>query len=214
MAHATAAVVWLHGLGDTSAGWSSLTGQYRSALPHVKWVLPDAPKQPVTCNGGMRMTSWFDIFDIPVDEREPDSPPGLQESVQTVHRLVEDLIAGGIPAHRIVLGGFSQGSAIAQHSGYTCKHKLAGIVGFSGWGMQRKQIGALLSAGANQDTPTLLCHGTRDAVVAVALGRISFQNLLAQGKTNVELKEYPMAHESSPAEMRDLGEFLARVLPP
>ena len=30
-------------------------------LPHVKFVFPTAPVQPVTLNMGMRMNAWFDL---------------------------------------------------------------------------------------------------------------------------------------------------------
>ncbi|KAJ2840264.1 hypothetical protein FBU31_000551 [Coemansia sp. 'formosensis'] len=30
-------------------------------LPHVKFILPHAPEQPVTLNGGLRMPLWYDI---------------------------------------------------------------------------------------------------------------------------------------------------------
>ena len=52
----TAAVIWLHGLGDCGASWQYLETHMRS--PHVKWVFPDAPEQPVSCNGGFEMPSW------------------------------------------------------------------------------------------------------------------------------------------------------------
>lgn len=48
-------------------------------LPGVKWILPNAPNQPVTINGGMKMPSWYDIkslADINQVRKEP-----------TVHRL-------------------------------------------------------------------------------------------------------------------------------
>jgi hypothetical protein len=31
-------------------------------FPRTRFILPTAPVQPVTINGGMRMTSWFDIL--------------------------------------------------------------------------------------------------------------------------------------------------------
>ena len=48
----TALVVWLHGLGDTPMGWADLAEDMASELGHVKWRLPCAPEQSVTCNGG------------------------------------------------------------------------------------------------------------------------------------------------------------------
>ena len=77
---------------------------------------------------------------------EPDNPAGLQESVAKLHAMIDATVAQGIPSERIVVGGFSQGSAIAQHAGYTCTKRLGGIVGFSGWGMQREQVRVVASA--------------------------------------------------------------------
>jgi hypothetical protein len=39
----TATVIMLHGLGDTSAGWSPVGLQLRGQLPHIKWIFPTAP---------------------------------------------------------------------------------------------------------------------------------------------------------------------------
>lgn len=54
----TAAVVFLHGLGDTGHGWSDAMAMLAKGLPHVKFVLPTAASMPVTLNMGMRMPAW------------------------------------------------------------------------------------------------------------------------------------------------------------
>merc|ERR1712010_123973 len=98
----TAAVIFLHGLGDTCAGWSSIARQYAAELPHVHWEFPNAPTQPVTCNGGMRMTSWFDIDNIPIDESENDNPKGLGDSIATLHNVIKSVSEKHqIPTERI-----------------------------------------------------------------------------------------------------------------
>ena len=45
-------IVWIHGLGDSGSGWAHIKSELR--LPGVEYVLPDAPSNPVTCNGGVR----------------------------------------------------------------------------------------------------------------------------------------------------------------
>jgi hypothetical protein len=57
-AHSATFVGPIHGLGDTNLGWADLALQLHAALPHVKFVLPNAPTAPVTLNGGMNMPSW------------------------------------------------------------------------------------------------------------------------------------------------------------
>jgi predicted esterase len=46
----TATVIFLHGLGDTGYGWSSAVEQWRrrEKLNEVKFVLPHAPRMPIT----------------------------------------------------------------------------------------------------------------------------------------------------------------------
>lgn len=53
-----------------------------------------------------------------------------------MHALREILLAeihAGTPPDRIVLGGFSQGGAVALFTGFTSQHTLAGVVVTSGW---------------------------------------------------------------------------------
>jgi len=47
----------------------------------------------------------------------------------TVSRLIRDEVDSGIPARRIVVGGFSQGCATALATSLTSEYKFAGIIG-------------------------------------------------------------------------------------
>lgn len=46
----TATVIFLHGLGDTGFGWAPAVEGWirRGRLNEVKWVLPHAPRMPIT----------------------------------------------------------------------------------------------------------------------------------------------------------------------
>jgi predicted esterase len=54
-------VIFLHGLGDAGSGWYEPMQLLQDCLPNTKFVLPTAPRQPVSINNGMVMASWFDI---------------------------------------------------------------------------------------------------------------------------------------------------------
>lgn len=47
--------------------------------------------------------------------------------------MIENEIKGGIPANRIVIGGFSQGGALALYSALKFPQKLGGVVALSCW---------------------------------------------------------------------------------
>ncbi|CAG8775184.1 2831_t:CDS:2, partial [Ambispora leptoticha] len=38
--------------------------QMSREVPHVKFIFPNAPVQPVTINGGAVMPSWYDIMSL------------------------------------------------------------------------------------------------------------------------------------------------------
>jgi predicted esterase len=103
---------------------------------------------------------------------------------------VQQEIDAGIPADRIVLGGFSQGGAMAIFSGLTAPARLAGIVGLSSYLLLSLKFRDLVpSPNPNQDTPLLMCHGTADPVVPMPLGRLS-RDMLNVMEYNVTMKLY------------------------
>ena len=55
-------LIWLHGLGDTSAGFLDYFSESNSPVfKGARIQLLHAPIKPVTINGGMSMPSWYDI---------------------------------------------------------------------------------------------------------------------------------------------------------
>ena len=206
MAH----IIWLHGLGDSGAGWSHLKHELR-LKQGVGYSFPDAPVQPVTCNGGFEMTSWMDLATIPVSPTDPENVSQLESSTAKVHKVIDDVIAGGTPSDRIVLGGFSQGGAMALLAGYSYPKPLAGIVSFSGWAAHREVFQKRASEGANKNTPAFIGHGTVDEVVLPSCGEDAKNKLEAAG-VKVSYSTYMMAHSAHPDEMRALRGFIVDVL--
>ncbi|XP_062345024.1 acyl-protein thioesterase 1 isoform X6 [Cinclus cinclus] len=102
---ATAAVIFLHGLGDTGHGWSEALAGIKS--PHVKYICPHAPVMPVSLNMNMSMPSWFDIIGLSPDSQEDEA--GIKQAAENVKALIDQEVKNGIPSNRIILGGFSQG---------------------------------------------------------------------------------------------------------
>ena len=59
---ATACVIWLHGLGDSGAGFAPVVPVLGLPVNHsIRFIFPHAPEQAVTINGGYVMRSWYDI---------------------------------------------------------------------------------------------------------------------------------------------------------
>ena len=83
---------------------------------------------PVTLNMGMQMPAWFDIYGLDAGAQVDEA--GI---LKAAARL-EALVAMEDPATKIVLGGFSQGGAVALTAGLRCSAKnVEAVVGTSTW---------------------------------------------------------------------------------
>ncbi|WDK18025.1 phospholipase/Carboxylesterase [Colletotrichum graminicola] len=123
--------------------------------------------------------------------RESEDEPGILASAQYFRSLIQAEVDAGIPADRIVLGGFSQGGALSIFAGLTCPHRIAGIVGLSCWlPLSNKFAGLVPADKPNQDTPLFLGHGDADPLVRHELGALSAEALTKLGY-KVTRKIYP-----------------------
>ncbi|XP_012260302.2 acyl-protein thioesterase 2 [Athalia rosae] len=204
----TATLIFFHGLGDTGHGWASSMGAVRA--PHVKVICPTAPTMPVTLNGGFRMPSWFDLRSL--DPSGPEDEEGICRATEVVHSLIAQEVAAGIPTKRIVIGGFSQGGALAIYSALTFPEPLAGVIALSAWLPLHQRFPA--DAVGNKNVPLLQCHGDCDPLVPYKWGQMT-ASLLKQFMTNTEFKTYGgVMHTSCDEEMRDMKAFVEKVLKP
>ncbi len=202
-----AAIIILHGLGADGRDFAPFVDEIDlGAVGPVRWLFPNAPQQPVTINGGYVMPAWFDIR----HDRRDEDEAGLRRSQAAIEALLAREQARGIPAHRIVLGGFSQGCAMALLTGLRYSQRLAGIVGMSGYLPLAGTLAAERSA-ANADVPVFLAHGRQDEMVALPRASASRDALQALGYP-VQWHDYPMGHSVCADEVRDLRQWLLRVL--
>lgn len=207
----TATVIFLHGLGDTGLGWSMGLEEIRRK--DVEYLCPTAPVQAVSLNYGFQMPSWFDIHGLQEDSQI--DMRGLESASNAVMGLIENEVSKGIDVNRIVLGGFSQGGALALFTYLTMGSSmpaLAGVVAFSTWLPKPKDDSLVVTA--KSKTPIFQCHGSDDEIVPFARGKQTAELLKSFGQ-NVTFKEYRgMGHHSSLNEMEDLRTFLDSVIPP
>ncbi|XP_061424890.1 acyl-protein thioesterase 1-like [Lethenteron reissneri] len=206
---ATASVIFLHGLGDTGHGWAEVLSEFKS--PHIKYVCPHAPLMPVTLNLRQIMPSWFDIIGLSPDATEDED--GIKRAAETVRGLIEQEIKAGIPSHRIVLAGFSQGGALSLYTALTSRHKLGGVVALSCWLPLRDSF--TQSDGTHAGVPVLQCHGEADLLVPPLFGQLTADKLRSLlGPDAVTFKTYRgLGHSSTQEEMIDVKKFLETQIP-
>lgn len=212
-----AALLWLHGVGDTGAGWKGQFTGVAKAVPGVKFHHPTAPEQPLTCSGGEVTTSWFDIVTWqppmkPIGLEEPDRPTGLDATVKLVHEHFEAIEKSGVPADKIVVGGFSQGGTAAILAGLTYPKKIAGIASISGWATYRDELPTKVNP-ASTAVPCAFCCGTRDSVIDNKLSKKSGEVLKAiLGDSLTYMETNRSEHFQTTSEMKAIEQFIVKCL--
>ncbi|XP_027130194.1 acyl-protein thioesterase 1 isoform X1 [Larimichthys crocea] len=235
---ATAAVIFLHGLGDTGHGWAEAFAGIR--IPHVKYICPHAPTMPVSLNMRMSMPSWFDIYGLSPEADEDES--GIKRASENIKALIDQEVKNGIPSHRILLGGFSQpaetpgrprksqahnpwttfcsadqkGGALSLYTALTTQQKLAGVVALSCWLPLRKSFPQASANSPNKDMHVLQCHGDADPLVPFIFGSQTAEKMKSLiNPSKITFKTYRgLPHSACPEEMVDIKHFIEKQLPP
>jgi phospholipase/carboxylesterase len=202
------AVIWMHGLGADGHDFVDIVPALGLRDTPVRFVFPHAPMRPVTINRGMVMRAWYDVRDDVGVRREDAS--GVRESQRRIEALIARETARGVAAKRLVLAGFSQGGAMALHTGLRHPERLAGIMALSCFLPLADRLAAEESA-ANRETPIFMAHGTHDPLIPLARARQSRDVLSGLGH-RVEWQEYPMPHSVTDAEVLDIARWLGQVL--
>jgi phospholipase/carboxylesterase len=167
--------------------------------------------RPVTINNGYVMRAWYDVSfgDLEGRSRRADEG-GVRQSQAQINALIEREEKRGVGAASIVLAGFSQGGAIALHTGLRHPRKLAGIMALSTYLPLGESL-PLEASAANKGTPVFMAHGLFDPVVPLMMGAGSMTFLTGLGYS-VEWHQYPMQHSVCQQEIEDIGTWLRRVL--
>lgn len=92
-------------------------------VPHIGH--PEVAYLAPTASGG----TWYPkSFMAPTAENEP----GISSGISVVHGLIDEVVAGGVPAERIMLLGFSQGACLTSTAAQRRPDNYGGVVIFSG----------------------------------------------------------------------------------
>jgi phospholipase/carboxylesterase len=200
---ANAALIWMHGLGanadDFLAIMQAYIAQYSAPL---RIFLPQAPLQAVSINMGMRMPAWYDISSL--EDLNQEDRLGLQKSATSITNIIQSYVQEGIPSEQIILGGFSQGGALALHVGLSSTLPLAAIFATASYLPKSTQLPLEKMPSA------YLYHGKQDNVVSLSKAKKSYQRLF-NSSNNYGMQEYDCAHNLNQAMQDDLFKDLYKL---
>jgi phospholipase/carboxylesterase len=201
-----ASVIWLHGLGADGYDFEPIVEKLD--VPNVRFILPHAPEMPVTRNSGYIMPAWYDLYGLTGNSQEDEN--GIRTTQQYINSLIENEINRGIASERIVVAGFSQGGAIALHTGLRYPKKLAGILALSTYLPLKTKL-ATEAHLVNAGILIFMAHGIFDDIISLDMCKLSL-NTLQNNHFSVNWHEYNMAHSVCVEEINDIRIFLKQVL--
>lgn len=199
---ANGVLILLHGLGASGDDLLPLAPM----LQQWRVLCPNAPHRAVSINGGWQMPAWYDIVGSDLDDRQDES--GIKESAILINNIIDEEILRGTPPANIMVGGFSQGAALAIYIGLRRPQKLAGIIALSGYMLLGEQLTAE-AAPENFQTPIFQAHGSLDTVV-LPVWATQCRNQLQNGGWTVDYHEYTVAHTIAPETVADINLFLQK----
>ncbi|CAE8628091.1 unnamed protein product [Polarella glacialis] len=213
-----AAVLWLHGFGDAPSGWASALRALRLRTPRWRWLHLRAPRVKQPCYGNQAVPAWGQFVSqdcIHVggkDYEDPDTAGIYARSVAAVHAELESLERSGLLPERIILGGFSQGAALAVESALRYPRPLAGCMIAAGW-LTPSARSVLTAGAAAKSMPMLVCHGTADDMVGFDCAEAAV-SALGQAGLKVQFERFEgLKHSSSPKLLAELSDFVRTLLP-
>ncbi len=204
----THSVIWLHGLGADGHDFEPIVPELGlTQETGVRFIFPHAPTRPITINNGYVMRAWYDILGLDLTARVDE--PGVLASEKLIIELIEQEEAKGINSKNIFLAGFSQGGAMALHTGLSYKKPLAGILALSCYLPLPHLIPAAKDS-VNKEMAIFIAHGSQDMMVNPQFGQMSYQYLTQLGY-HASWQTYPMDHAVCPAEINAIGQWLKNL---
>ncbi len=201
-------ILWMHGLGADGNDFVPIVQALDLPEIPIRFLFPHAPQQPVTINGGYIMRAWYDIQHTDFVEQEDET--GIRRSQHAIVELIEREDRRGIPPDHLILAGFSQGAAMALHTGLRHPDRLAGIIALSGYLPLAHKIEREAHI-TNRITPIFMAHGNDDPIVPIELAHASLQQL-REYHYPVTWHEYPMEHTVCDQELVDISRWLRTIL--
>jgi phospholipase/carboxylesterase len=184
-------LVVLHGLGDSLEGYRWLAPTL--GFPWLNCLLVNAPDDYF---GGY---SWYDF--------QGDAAPGIVRSRKLLTELLDGLPAQGFDHGRTALFGFSQGCLMTLETGLRYPHRLAALIGVSGYVSDLEKLVADLPP-AVKGQSILVTHGLHDPLIPCGPAREQMNRLRIAGGLDLTWREFAKDHTIVPEEVMLIRQFL------
>ena len=209
-------LILFHGSGDSSQGFAQWINYEmpefftKCKAKNYDVIIPDAPVQNYSLNGGRPQKVWFDRKELDINAPEPTS--GIEHMCKVISEEVEIGKSGLSFNGDIIFGGFSMGSVMAYHMGlkYVPENykdiKVSKVFGLSGFLAKDSQI--LKQANLENAPEVFIYHGDMDPLVPETWGRQTYCNLKKWGLSDITYETGRFGHELNRKELHHLSKWL------
>jgi phospholipase/carboxylesterase len=198
-------VILVHGLGADGHDLINLAPHFANCLPNARFVSPNAPEVCDMAPPGMQ--SGFQWFSLQT-RTESSMLAGARRAEIILNKFIDDQLQKySLTEDNLILVGFSQGTMMALFVGTRRKKTVAGIIGFSGLLVGKKELADEIIS----RPPTVLINGDLDELVPANQQLIAVEKLRAEG-IDVEGHIRPnLGHSIDPGGIQIACNFLSRI---
>jgi len=187
-------------------GWGANAHDLLGLAPRIHGgrALVLCPQGPIAVpfGGGEHGWGWF-----PLTPGAPPDVAAFRHAAGLLSRFVDGALARyPVDRERLVPVGFSQGGLMAYDLALRDPARFAGVAALSSW-FPVPLAEDLPKLPAHEGFPTLVIHGTRDAMVEVERARES-RELLRPFGVALTYREFDMGHEIRPEALRVILRWL------
>ncbi|MCF7797166.1 MAG: hypothetical protein K9N11_07750 [Lentisphaeria bacterium] len=171
----------------------------------------------IVCFQGSRATpfggrAWFDLGYLPSGEMQFDEKQVLDAAKTAAKSVTASLSDQNFHAKQLIVGGFSQGAAIAMLVGLIMPEKTDSLLLLSGR-RPDKMAQLIQNEAALAHLSVFVGHGLNDPVLPIMNGR-NLREFWRQLPADLTYHEYAMGHEINQEELADINQWLRQVTQP
>ena len=199
-------LIWLHGLGGSAFDWKGFfdIGRTRFVSPeNTKVTLLSAPIRPISIYRDMPKPAWYNIIETEkiLKESEDDVNDSCKIIAEQIHKEAKLLNSYS----KIIVGGFSQGCAMALAVSMKIDEVLGGVCGYSGLLFRFTRLSE------KKKMPIFLYHGSADNVIPIYVAQKSYKRLI-DANYNISFKiEEGVEHDISDKGFEEGSKFIRNI---
>ena len=204
-------LIFLHGLNDEPETFQKYFEKINFLSKNkTKLVFLKAPIMNVTYKNMTHVTSWFNIYSLPLNSPEKYNFEDVKINKEIIVKEIEKEVKNFDGDYtKIFLGGHSQGACMTLYTGFTVDYNLGGLISLCGVLFPQTEIKENKS-----EMKVFLNHGGKDKQIPISFHNETVKEIIKY--KNVEESYFPeenhFINKNHPQVEKALEDFLNRTI--